>query len=330
MPTAKVRVREIEATGHIALQYFQDVAISGNERPKPSDELIAKWEASIELLCKLTQAKVGRITQISESQMSTLTTYFSEDTLPKFESVIPLGLASYSETIIGTNSSLYIKDATSIPLWENNFDLRSGYKSIIGVPIEWPSHETFGTLELLSNQPLELSRIQQALIGEFQVSILGDLRQLHLESQLEFFTTIDPLTQVSTRRTIQDQLEFEFMRARRTRSPFAIGFIHLTNLKDINRDQGNPVGDATLEDVATAVVETSRATDSLGRWSDAHFLLICPETGTSGLETMKSKLNSQLDAFTFTEKVEPQIETQWILIEGQDKSIEEILHHLKF
>lgn len=330
MPTSKVRVREFDPKGSVGLQYFQEVAIGGPKRPKIPSDITEKWNTSLELLLRLFQADLGRITHISHHSIE-VTHFVSTDPQYKVqEPQKPLGLSTYSETVIGTNYSLYIPDSRKIPLWKENYDEHQGFHGFLGLPLEWPGHETYGTLEILSRKKLEISELQEELFLQFAQSITSDLRQLHLESQLEYFSTMDPLTQTLNRRVLEEWIQSEFYRSQRTSSPFAIGVIHMKNLKELNRDYGRPVGDSTLEEIAQIITDGIRGTDELGRWSDTHFMILCPDTGEAGVKTLTTKLNESFESHKYTEKVQVELESQWVISQGKEENLNSLLNQLNF
>lgn len=330
MPIAKVRVREFDPRGNIGLQYFQEVAISGGSRPSIPKDIIEKWNSSLMRLLKLFNADIGRVTQITSQQITVLTYQSTLDNYVIQEKVKPLGLASYSETVIGTNGSLYIEDSAKLPLWKENYDQHQGLHGFLGFPLEWPGHETFGTIEILTKNKLSASELHQEMMIELTQSMIGDLRQLHLEQQLEFFSTMDPLTQTSNRRILQEWVQTEFHRTQRNKSPFAIGIFHIANLKDLNREYGRPVGDSTLEEIAQILIDGIRNTDEVGRWSDTHFMVLCPDTGKAGVEALKQKLEEAFDQHSYTEKIDVTVETEWIIANGEEDNLNELLNKFHF
>lgn len=328
MPTSKVRVREFDPTGGIGLQYHQEVAIGDESRPLIPQDILDNWSATLNNLLQVFGADLARIIQVNH-QGTRVIHYRAVDPLYLIkEPVKPLGLATYSETIIGTNGSLYLQDARTIPLWKENYDQHQGWISILGMPLEWPGHETFGTLEILSKSPLLVTDTFQDLFFEISKGFTGDLRQLHLEQRLDFFSTMDPLTSVHNRRVLEDWINTEFFRVRRTRSPFSIGLVHIKNLKSLNKEYGRPVADSTLEEVAQLLVDTIRNTDEIGRWSDTHFMILCPDTGEAGIKTMGAKVSEALTEHHFTEKVAVDIECNWEIVNGHEKDAQAVLNSL--
>jgi diguanylate cyclase (GGDEF)-like protein len=87
----------------------------------------------------------------------------------------------------------------------------------------------------------------------------------------------DQLTGVGNRRGVEDRLAMEWERSRRYGRPLSVVAIEVKRLTEGTDEGGPSAPDITLRLVANRLVETSRASDFVGRIVGDEFVLICPE-----------------------------------------------------
>ncbi len=100
--------------------------------------------------------------------------------------------------------------------------------------------------------------------------------------QIEYLASIDHLTQTMNRRSFMALADYEHQRARRSQKEYSILVMDLDHFKTINDRYGHLIGDEVLKTFSLLVKETIRITDSLGRYGGEEFVLLLPETGTTG------------------------------------------------
>ena len=88
----------------------------------------------------------------------------------------------------------------------------------------------------------------------------------------------DELTGLANRRHMQERLEQEKSRCKRTGRHFSIAVIDLDHFKRINDTQGHAAGDAVLRAFAAETVAALRGADLMARWGGEEFLLLLPDT----------------------------------------------------
>jgi diguanylate cyclase (GGDEF)-like protein len=104
----------------------------------------------------------------------------------------------------------------------------------------------------------------------------------------------DPLTCLLNHEAFHARLEAEVARARRYRGRLAVVLFDLDRFKETNDREGHPEGDRILRAFATALEQTARTTDVLGRLGGDEFgaLLLEVESGrvTSFLQRLRDRL----------------------------------------
>lgn len=114
------------------------------------------------------------------------------------------------------------------------------------------------------------------------------LREAYLE--LSRVANTDRLTGIASRTRLDEALDAELQRFKRYGSPFSILFFDIDRFKIINDTLGHTEGDNVLCKVAGALSETSRTTDTFGRWGGDEFMAILPETAQPAAQEFARRL----------------------------------------
>lgn len=118
---------------------------------------------------------------------------------------------------------------------------------------------------------------------------------LHNESkELVEEARIDPLTGTLSRSEFMRKVAEEAVRMKRHGKKSTLIFWDLNDLKIINDSLGHAAGDKRLVSFTTIVRESSRETDSLGRFGGDEFVSLLPEAGADGAMIHWNRVNSIL------------------------------------
>lgn len=88
----------------------------------------------------------------------------------------------------------------------------------------------------------------------------------------------DSLTNLANSRLFYEVLQTESYRSKRYRHPFTIIYIDLDGFKQVNDTFGHFVGDDVLREVASAIRNGSRQSDTIARIGGDEFIALFPET----------------------------------------------------
>ncbi|MHC4646051.1 MAG: diguanylate cyclase, partial [Planctomycetota bacterium] len=116
-------------------------------------------------------------------------------------------------------------------------------------------------------------------------------QQARLDSQR------DPLTQVGSRRLLDEVLWVEYARATRYNHSFSIAIVDVDNFKQINDTAGHAAGDRALQRVADIMRTNARTTDVIIiRYGGDEFVLLMPETKLTEAAVLLERLRRQVKA----------------------------------
>lgn len=112
--------------------------------------------------------------------------------------------------------------------------------------------------------------------------------------RLEHLATIDPLTGVKNRRSMDEELDLAAANAERTGLPYALVMMDLDHFKQINDVYGHGVGDDVLTALVGLIESNTRKSDQLFRYGGEEFVLLLPGVDGSSLQTVMTNLQQIL------------------------------------
>lgn len=134
--------------------------------------------------------------------------------------------------------------------------------------------------------------------------ILGVTRDItekvKLRDEIIKLSETDKLTQLYNRYKLDDALEREFKRSKRTQSPFAVILLDIDHFKQVNDIFGHQAGDVILKEMADVFKKSIRATDIVGRWGGEEFIFILPDTNEDGAMLLAEKIRMRISTTHFS------------------------------
>ena len=98
----------------------------------------------------------------------------------------------------------------------------------------------------------------------------------------------DPLTGSLNRKGLDEVMEREIARARRSDTPLCVALLDVDNFKQLNDRLGHDTGDAALVHLANVVRAVMRPQDQLARYGGEEFVILLPDTTQEqGVEAMQ-------------------------------------------
>jgi diguanylate cyclase (GGDEF)-like protein len=146
--------------------------------------------------------------------------------------------------------------------------------------------------------PNESLLLLQAFMGVAAVMTLilvaAVSERKRVEAQLRHLAVSDALTGLGNYRQLTTVLEAEIQRSQRTERRFAVVFLDVDRLKQINDRHGHVVGSRALCRVAEALHGSCRAVDTATRFGGDEFALVLPEADAAAAERVVQRIGERL------------------------------------
>jgi len=150
------------------------------------------------------------------------------------------------------------------------------------------SDEEFRRLEIIASQTAIL--LSKCVKDDDQATVL-----------------FDPLTSLPNAFQLYLIFDQVAMDARRYEYPFALLSVSLDDIKSIRRKWGQMSGDQALRSASTYLKKELRESDLLIRYADDEFIALNPKMTRDQAETLKSRLQNELDHLPFVVRADTEI-----------------------
>lgn len=122
-------------------------------------------------------------------------------------------------------------------------------------------------------------------------------RNENQRERLEHLATIDPLTGVKNRRSMDQELAMASATAARTGISYGLVLLDLDHFKKINDEHGHGVGDEVLKDMVALIEQNIRRSDQLFRFGGEEFVLLMGGVDQTGLRAVMHNLQHIMHRF---------------------------------
>ncbi len=120
---------------------------------------------------------------------------------------------------------------------------------------------------------------------------LGNLRTVE---SLRDLVIRDDTADCFNRRYLDQSLDDEVERCRRFGGGFALIFVDMDNLKDVNTGYGHAAGSRVLYEASVRMARSIRSIDRLYRYGGDEFVIILPGTGLEGAREVADRIRREL------------------------------------
>ncbi|MEN2393559.1 sensor domain-containing diguanylate cyclase [Pseudomonas halotolerans] len=121
-------------------------------------------------------------------------------------------------------------------------------------------------------------------------------RRHHAERELAQLASVDSLTGLANRRTLDETLQQEWLRAQRSGQPLSVMMIDADHFKAFNDHHGHQRGDEALRTLAQLIGRhVRRPADLAARYGGEEFSVVLPETTTAGAFTMAQNIREAVE-----------------------------------
>ncbi len=174
--------------------------------------------------------------------------------------------------------------------------------SYVGVPLELPDGELFGTLCAIDpgttpdfTNELPAIRMYARLLSTILARELETQQEARRAEQAEDEALTDPLTHLPNRRAWDAALSSEEERCRRYGSPAAVLSLDLDGLKEVNDAQGHRAGDDLLRRTAEVLMGSVRRHDTVARMGGDEFAVLLPECPAARATELADRVRQRLE-----------------------------------
>ena len=183
------------------------------------------------------------------------------------------------------NHQQYVTSFGSSPISSRPMESRVAVRGLRTDGTEFPAEVTIAKINVGGNTEY--------------TSVVRDISErARLIEELQKAATEDPLTKVSNRRFIEENLSREMERCRRFAHPVSLVMIDLDNFKEYNDTFGHSFGDEVLIKVTAFISERMREVDMLGRWGGDEFIVLLPETRMADATLWVDRLRREISNLT--------------------------------
>lgn len=127
-----------------------------------------------------------------------------------------------------------------------------------------------------------------------------------LNAELEALSQLDSLTQTYNRRTFNELAQQQWLLVTRQQTPVSVLMIDVDHFKLFNDHYGHPAGDTCLKKITQCIREClHRPFDLLGRYGGEEFIILLPETDSSGAMRVAQSINKALETAALRHDVSP-------------------------
>jgi diguanylate cyclase (GGDEF)-like protein/PAS domain S-box-containing protein len=189
--------------------------------------------------------------------------------------VAMLGYASKKELMAARHASKIFCDASKRERLLGLSAGKGGEDGRVNLEIDWKRKDGTALKVRLSGRQVGTESEKD----HYEIIVEDITQQRKLEDHLRQQAAKDPLTGLSNYRHLVEILDTEIKRSERTAREFAILFLDLDGLKQINDRFGHLVGSQALCRLADVLCICSRNIDTPARFGGDEFALVLPETG---------------------------------------------------
>lgn len=133
----------------------------------------------------------------------------------------------------------------------------------------------------------EAEAVRQSLVAAQELLRAREAERDAARSQ----SVTDGLTGLANRRALDEALEAEFRRARRTPAPLSLLLLDVDHFKLFNDAYGHLAGDQCLQQVASVIAsQINRASDLAARYGGEEFAVVLPDTELSGALALAERI----------------------------------------
>jgi len=165
---------------------WKKVKITSPNKPEVTSETIKKWQKLIDNAAQIIDVPSGLIMRLQEKTIKVFIKSNTKGNPYKIDEEAKLIYGLYCETVIGTQDKLIVPNARGDEVWKsNNPDVDIGMISYMGVPLNWPDGDVFGTVCVLDNKTNSYNELYADFLQTVKQNLEKDLEILLHQKEIE-------------------------------------------------------------------------------------------------------------------------------------------------
>jgi diguanylate cyclase (GGDEF)-like protein len=199
-----------------------------------------------------------------------------------------------------TGHPTIVNDVAKDPRFSMKFDKETQFKtrSILAAPLI-SRGRTIGVVEIINAKGGRFTKQDLDLLLTLVEPCAIAIENAILFQRAEQLTITDDLTQLFNSRYLNLYMGRELKRCKRHGIPLSVIFMDLDGFKGINDNHGHLAGSRTLTEVGTILAKAVRESDILARYGGDEFVVVLPETPTSGALVIAERIRKNIEAHPF-------------------------------
>lgn len=203
--------------------------------PEPKDveipeEIVEKWQKLVNIMAEVIDVPAGLIMRVKSPYIEVFSS--SESEKNPYEVGETEHLAGlYCEKVIESKDELLVSDARKDERWKDNPDVELGMVSYLGLPLEWPDGDVFGTICVLDSDENRYSEKYEDLMRQFKKLVESHLKLIYQRNELE--------RQIQRREEAEQREEFLHSLLRhdvRNKLQIVVGYLELMEDHDVPKE----------------------------------------------------------------------------------------------
>jgi diguanylate cyclase (GGDEF)-like protein/PAS domain S-box-containing protein len=154
--------------------------------------------------------------------------------------------------------------------------------------------------DITSLKKAEMELINANRLLNYQLKEIAELRDKLREQAIR-----DPLTNLYNRRFMEETLNLEIHRARRSHSLVSLVMMDIDHFKLVNDRFGHKTGDYVLEALGRMLLDNTRKSDVACRYGGEEFLIVLPNTSLEDAARRAEQFRASFEALRVGDKKRP-------------------------
>lgn len=140
--------------------------------------------------------------------------------------------------------------------------------------------QVWGASALVAMMTMAVAYIVNLIQKSWALEALEVEKQAEIDEQIRQIAFLDPLTQLTNRRLLNNRLSQTIAASKRSGAYGALMFLDLDNFKPLNDNYGHDVGDLLLIEVGKRLTQCIREVDTIARFGGDEFVVLLNELGS--------------------------------------------------